>query len=293
MDKAQDGVATCGLNAFQNHKPFFLGYYKHYAEILGLAYGLAADSEGNVFSVTFQSIRAFPAVAPNRHTRLADDNHTRLMECIKPVKLGKSREGLLTCITPVNREESQKIAHQNPVNTTLCAIAENPAIFNNKLVRVRGHYSGNFEYSMLSGDSCKDALWFGYGGGGAPPSLAVYVGGAPSPGSEDVDGKLILPVPVKLVRDAKFNRFQKQVEAMANADAAYEKQHPGKFIEHCVTATFVGRVDSVSPEVHEFHKNHSAEERSDWLGFGQMGSFEAQLMLQSVDDNATLGVCSK
>ncbi len=278
--------------AFQDHKPFFLGYYTRYGTVLGFAYGLAADSDGRVFSVTYQSVRAFPAVAPDRHTRLADDNHTRIAECIKPLKLAKSGQGMLGCINPVNQSESERIVHQSPINTTVCAVAENPSAFNNKVVRIRGHYSANFEYSMLSGDGCKDALWFGYGGeGGGPPSLTIYVGGGATPGSEDVGGKLILPVPVKLIRDSKFARFEKEVKAMANADAAYEKKHPGNFISHCVTATFVGRVDSVNPEVHAFRKNHASQEPNDGLGFGQMGLFEAQLILQAIDDYATLRVC--
>lgn len=290
----QDTVATCGLNAFQDHKPFFLGYYTRYGRVLGFAYGLAADSEGNVFSVTYQSMRAFPAVEPTRHTRLADGNHTRIAECIKPVKLRKNGQGMLGCIIPVNQSESEKIAHQTPVNTSLCAVAENPLTFNNKVVRVRGHYSGNFEYSILSGDGCKDALWFGYGGeGGGPPSLAIYVSGGAKPGAEDVDGKLILPVPVKLIRDSKFDKFEKQVKAMANADASYEKKHPGNFVSHCVTATFVGRVDSVTSEVYGFRKKHPSQEPNDGLGFGQMGLFEAQFVLQSIDDNATLTVCNQ
>lgn len=291
-DKPQDTVATCGLSAFQKHKPFYLGYYTRYGNVLGFAYGVAADSEANVFSVMYQSAKAFPPVAPNRHTRLADDNHTRIFDCIKPVKLGTGRQGVLGCITPVNQEESEKVAHQAPVNTTLCAIADNPPAFNNKLVRIRGHFSGNFEYSMLSGNGCEHAFWFGYGGGGGPPSLAAYVGGGARPGSEDAAGKLILPFPVKLIRDSKFDQFEKQVEAMAKADADYEREHPGKFIDHCVTATFVGRIDSVSPEVHEFRKAHPSNEHSDGLGFGQMGLFEAQFILESVDDDATLEVCS-
>src|SRR5712671_5309649 len=70
-------VATCGLKAFQEHKPFFLGYYTHYGKELDFAYGLAGNANGNVFAVSYQT-RAFPSVAPTKHTKLLDDNHTRV-----------------------------------------------------------------------------------------------------------------------------------------------------------------------------------------------------------------------
>lgn len=242
--------------------------------------------------VSYQSFRPFPAVAPNRHTKLADDNHTRIMECVKPVTLGETEQRILTCITPVNQEESSKLAHQKPVETTICAILENPPAWNNKLVRIRGHYSGNFEYSMFSGDGCNQSVWFGYGGGEGPPSLAAYVsGGGANPGSEDTEGSLILPIPVTLVRDSKFQQFEKQVKSMAKVDDESYKKNPEKFVDHCVTATFTGRIDAVTSQVHEFRKSHPHEEHSDFLGFGQMGLFEAEFVLQSVDDDATLGVC--
>jgi len=193
----------------------------------------------------------------------------------------------------VNKRESDNIAQQKPVNTTVCAVLENPASFNNKLVRIRGHFSGNFEYSMLSGDGCKNALWFGYGGGGGPPSLAMYVGGAARPGSEDSEGKLVLPVPVRLIRDSRLERFEKQTEAMTKAGADYEKGHPNEYVSRCVTATFIGRIDAVSSEVHEFRKKQETQDHSDGLGFGQMGLFEAQLIVQSVVDDAVLGVCEQ
>jgi hypothetical protein len=290
--KPEDSVAACGLKAFQDHKPFFLGYYTRYGAVLGFAYGLAGDASGNVFVVSYQA-RAFPAVAPTRHTQVMDDNHTRVTGCIKPVTLDNTRQGLLACITPVNQHESDDIARQKPVDATVCAVLENPASFNNKLVRIRGHFSGNFEYSMLSGDGCKDALWFGYGGGGGPPSLAAYVGGGARPGSEDSEGKLVLPVPVNLIRDSKLERFEKQTEAMAKADADYEKGHPNEFVSHCVTATFIGRIDAVSSEVHEFRRKQKTQDHSDGLGFGQMGLFEAQLIVQSVVDDAALEVCDQ
>src|SRR5260370_39084638 len=107
---------------------------------------------------------------------------------------------------------------------------------------------------MLRGDGCKGALWFGCGGGGGPPSLVMYVSGGARPGSEDSQGKLILPVPVSVVRDSKFERFEKQTGAMAKADSDSEKEHPNDFISHCVTATFIGRIDAGSAQVHEFRR---------------------------------------
>jgi hypothetical protein len=284
--KPDASVSGCGLEAFQDHKAFFLGYY----EEPWFAYGLASNSAGDLFTVTYQ-LRRFPAVAPNRHTQLMDDNYTRITQCAKPVTLDKTAEGLLVCIVPVNRDESDRVADQTPVDTTVCTVLENPAAFNNKLVRIRGHFSGNFEYAMLSGDDCDGALWFEYGDGGGPPSLAIYVSGGARPGSEDSQGKLILPVPVNVVHDATLKRFEKQTVAMAKADADWERKHPNEFVSHCVTATFIGRIDAVSPEIHEFRKKQSADERSDFLGFGQMGLFEAQLVIRSVVDDAILGGC--
>jgi hypothetical protein len=175
----------------------------------------------------------------------------------------------------------------------VCAILENPAAFNNELVRIRGHFSGNFEYSTLSGDGCQEGLWLEYGEGGGPPTLAAHVGGGARPGSEDSQGKLILPVPVTLVRDSKLKRFEEQTMAMAKADADYEKQHPNQYVSHCVTATFVGRIDAVSSEIHEFRKRQKTHDQADSLGFGQMGLYEAQLIVRSVVDDALLGICGE
>jgi hypothetical protein len=289
--KPNPTLSACGQNAFNEHKPFYVAYFWERGAF-GHAYGLAGDSNGNVFAVNYQAFPPFPGVTPNRHTTLADDNHTRITECIKPIKLG-SPERRLTCFMPLNKQESAKVAQQKPVETNICAILDNPADWNNRLVRIRGDYSGNFEYSMLSDNGCKEALWFGYGGGSGPPSLAMYVSGAASVGSEDAEGKLILPVPVTLVRDSKFHRFEKQVEAMAKADNESYQNDSTKFVGHCVTATFTGRVDTVSNEVHEFRKRNARQERSDFLGFGQMGLFEGQFVLQSVDDDAVLAVCKE
>jgi hypothetical protein len=290
LAKPHTSVSACGSKAFRDHKAFFLGYYEQAGEEPWFAYGLAGNSAGDVFAVTYQ-LRGFPAVAPNLHTQVMDDNYTRATECIKPVTLDKTTQGLLACVIPVNREESNKVADQKPVDTTVCTILENPAAFNNRLVRIHRHFSGNFEYSMLSGDGCEGSLWFEYGDGGAPPSLVVHVSGGARPGSEDSQGKMILPIPVSVIRDAKLKRFERQTKAMAKAEANYEREHPNEYVSYCVTATFIGRIDSVSPEIHEFRKKQKPDGRSDVLGFGQMGLFEGQLVIQSVVDNASLGRC--
>ena len=92
------------------------------------------------------------------------------------------------------------------------------------------------------------------------------------------------------MKDAKFERFEKQMDARIDADSESSKNN-GEFVMHCVTATFVGRIDAVSNEVHEFRKTKNDPYKSDGLGFGHMGHFEAQFMLKSVEDDARMGVC--
>jgi hypothetical protein len=286
-NRPESSVAACGQKAFEQHTPFFLGYETLFRDTITFAYGMAGDATGRVFSMTYQG-RAYPPVALNRHMQLMDGNHTRVIECSQPVTLESTARGLLACTAPVNQEESEKAAGQKPLDTTVCAVLANPAAFNNKIVRIRGHYSGNFEYSMLSGDGCNESMWFGYGGGSDPPNLAAYVStGNVNPGSEDSEGRRILPVPVKLIRDSKFERFEKAVRSFSSNHEVVPLIG-GAAEPKFVTATFIGRVDAVSIEVHEFLKKQPAEHRSAGLGFGQMGQFEAQFILQSVEDDATL-----
>ena len=105
-------------------------------------------------------------------------------------------------------------------------------------------------------------------------------------GSEDAEGRRILPVPVTLVRDAKFERFQKAVMSVSgNEDMVpLETDAPEP---RFVIATFVGRIDAVSNEVHDYVRSQPFDKRVG-LGFGQMGSFEAQITLQSVEDEPVL-----
>ena len=250
------------------------------------AYGIAGDAGGKVAEATYDS-RGFPGVPPNRRTLLLDGNKVRLTHCVEPISLGVDADGLVGCITPVN--EAASVASQTkPIDTTICEITENPAAFNNKLVRVKGSYSGDFEYSMLSQHGCSQSIWFDYASEDSPPGLAVHVPGGAMPGAEDEKGHRIRPLPVSLVRDENFKRFQRLMKARVEAEERAEKRHPGGFVSYRVTATFVGRLDGVSPEIHDFHKRRSDHDRADFLGFGQMGLFDAQLVMQSVAGDAVL-----
>ncbi|PYU28542.1 MAG: hypothetical protein DMG32_02325 [Acidobacteria bacterium] len=50
-----------------------------------------------------------------------------------------------------------------------------------------------------------------------------------------------------------------------------------------VTATFIGRIDGVSKEIHAAHVKRSSRNPVDGKGFGHMGMFDAQIVVQSVE----------
>jgi hypothetical protein len=66
------------------------------------------------------------------------------------------------------------------------------------------------------------------------------------------------------------------------------KEDVGTLTFYRVAATFTGRIDAVSEDVHAFHLKRTDTDRADFLGFGQMGLFDAQLVVQSVGNDAAL-----
>jgi len=287
MSRPDAKVSDCGKAAFEGRKPFYILYSGTTFGFFNFAYGLSGDGAGNIYEVEYDS-RGLLRFGLRKKSQVLDDNLIRVTTCVKPVRLGNTREGLLACLTPVNEEESQLVSRQTPIETTVCAILERPAAFNNKMVRIHGYASGNFEYSMLGADGCSDSLWFIYGNGEGPPNLAVTISGGARSGSEDAEGKLILPVPVKLVQDSSFHLFQKLMGARAEADERNLKENGNTLTFYRVAATFTGRIDAVPDDVHAFHLKRKDTDRADFLGFGQMGLFDAQFVLQSVEHDAVL-----
>jgi len=286
MDKPEEMVSACATDAIANRKSFYLLYSGPFG-IFQYSYGLAGDAVGNIYQVQYDS-KGLLYLGLDKKSQVFDDNRIRVTTCIKPVRVGKTEEGMLACLTPVNEQESALAARQKPIEATVCTITEDPAAFNNKMVRVHGYVSGNFEYSDLGADDCPNSIWFAYGNGEEPPGLVAHVNGGARPGAEDADGRFIRPVPVILITDTSFEQFQKLMKARDEADAQYTGGDPDSYTFHRVAATFTGRIDGVSNDIRAFRLKRKSTDRSDFLGFGQMGSFDAQFVLQSVANDAVL-----
>jgi hypothetical protein len=287
MNRPEGKVAVCAKAAFEDRKPFYISYSGTPFAFFKFAYGMAGDAVGNIYEVEYDS-RGLLRFGLGKKSQVYDDNRIKVTTCVKPVRLASTQEGLLACIIPVNEQESQLVARQAPIETTVCAILEHPSTFNNKMVRIHGYATGNFEYSELGADGCSRSLWFVYGDGEGPPDLAAFVSGGARSGSEDAEGKLILPVPVKLVQDSNFQRLQKLMRARTKLDERNLKEDVGTLTFYRVAATFTGRIDAVSEDVHAFHLKRTDTDRADFLGFGQMELFDAQFVLQSVGNDAVL-----
>jgi hypothetical protein len=78
------------------------------------------------------------------------------------------------------------------------------------------------------------------------------------------------------------------MRARAEADKRSLKRNPNTFTFYRVAATLTGRIDAVPDDVHAFHLKRKATDQADFLGFGQMGLFDAQFILHTVEDDAVL-----
>lgn len=273
-------VNDCVRIRFERHKPFFVGYSTPVGfRGIPFSYGLAGTAAGEVFSVTYQE-HGFPPLVLNKHMRLMDENHTRVVECIKPIKLEAPKQGWVTCVTPVNQEASASAAKQGPIDTTVCAVLADPAAFNNKLVRIRGYYWGG----TLNDHRCEGSIWLGFHDDEPLPPDAANIFGLNLLGSEDAEGKRILPIPISLIRDSKFDSFERLLQLNPEPMGVPLDGEPPV---HHVVATFIGRIDGVSPQIHAFFKNQPTWKPATF-GFGHLGQYEAQLIFQSVADEAAV-----
>jgi hypothetical protein len=175
-----------------------------------------------------------------------------------------------------------------PLETTVCKVLGDPSAYNNRLVKVRGWVSASSEYSLLVDEHCDaDPMWLAFADGSAPPQIEAIVNGTGTAGGRDLKGRQIPPISVHLVRDANYMQLMHYLTLSAKGKACADEP-PLAFPPDCTTyrvaATFTGRIDGVSNQVHEAHRKRSSTVQIDGKGFGHMGMFDAQIVVQSVEN---------
>jgi len=176
----------------------------------------------------------------------------------------------------------QKPAAKKPaesVETTVCKIFDDPSAHSNKLMKVRGYVKVSFEYSLLMDEHCPEKqIWFAFGDGSVPPQVLAYVNGRRNAPAS---------LTVTLVKDKEYAELTRYLELSAKG-AACADGPPPESLPDCttyrVTATFTGRVDGVSRELHAAHMRQSQFDHPDGKGFGHMGLFDAQIVVRNVED---------
>ena len=197
---------------------------------------------------------------------------------------------LLVLFSAASLECTQKDSthiREKPIETTVCKIIENPSAFNNKLVKVRGYVAVSFEFSTLQEEGCPDAIWFAVADGSGPPGLVITVNGSGKPGSKNSKGEPVKPIPVTLVCDSNYEKFERYMAVKAEGKPCINdlsKPTPTDCAVDRVTATFIGRIDGVSKKIHAARLKKSLSSHPDNRGFGQMGMFDAQLVVAEVED---------
>lgn len=184
----------------------------------------------------------------------------------------------------VPRNDRHKI-----VETTVCKILDSPSSYNNKLVKIRGIVSVSSEYSTLDDTKCGDGLgiWFAFADGSGPPGLEMIVNGIGIPGGKNSEGGRTRPIPVHLIRDAGYLDLVRYLQLSAKGATCLD-QPASPDVPDCTTyrvaATFTGRIDSVSKATHIAHLRKSFQAPPDFKGFGHMGLFDAQMVVQLVEN---------
>jgi hypothetical protein len=116
---------------------------------------------------------------------------------------------------------------QTPVETSVCRIVDDPSLYNNKLVKVRGFVRASFEYSVLLDTGCPDeGIWFAFADGSGPPGLVATVTGKGALGNRDSNGRVMLPLPAQLIRDSNFEKLERYWAISAKGEACADDPPP-------------------------------------------------------------------
>jgi hypothetical protein len=183
-------------------------------------------------------------------------------------------------------------SQKGPLETSVCEISAEPSAYKNKFVKVRGTVQASSEYSLLADEHCPGKeIWFVFADGSVPPQVEAFIPGNGIAGGSDSKGKHAQPLSVHLIKDTNYLDLRKYLEVSAKGEACADGPPPAlppDCTTYRVTASFTGRIDSVSKQIHEARLKRSSHSPVDWKGFGHMGMFEAQVVVQSVENVVAL-----
>jgi hypothetical protein len=173
------------------------------------------------------------------------------------------------------------------VDTTVCAILDNPQSFNGKIVRVKGTVYAGFDQFVVKGADCginvNKNIWLAYPEGikaKAGPAVTVHLQPA-----RNFAGDVPAAQRAAVTLD-KNNKDFKQFDSLLATP--FKK---GGMCLGCnryeVTATLVGRLDAVEKAAISYDK---AGKIVGFGGFGHMNAYSARLVLESVSDVASTEV---
>jgi hypothetical protein len=173
------------------------------------------------------------------------------------------------------------------VDTTVCAILDNPKSFDGKMVRIKGTVYAGFDQFVVTGGDCginvNKNIWLAYPEGikaKAGPAVVVHLQPARNYAGD------VPAVQRTAVTLDKNNKDFKQFDSLLATP--FKK---GGMCLGCnryeVTATLVGRVDAAEKAAIPYDK---AGKIIGFGGFGHMNAYSARLVLESVSDVASTEV---
>ena len=168
--------------------------------------------------------------------------------------------------------------HAQTVNTTVCAVLNNPKAFNGKMVQIKGTVVVNFDQFMLTDGNCGqqvNGIWLDYPAGskakaGALVKVTIQPAksfkGTVEPANETA---------VTLQKDKEFKQFDSVLSQWHDSDSGICLG----CAKYTVTATVVGRLDGINDPLMGRDDKGAITSLG---GFGNANAYPARLVIQSV-----------
>jgi hypothetical protein len=168
--------------------------------------------------------------------------------------------------------------HAQAVDATVCAILQNPASFNGKIVRLKGTVRAGFDQFVVNGEGCGqhvNGIWLSFPEGAKAKSGPAAILQLQPAKNFAGTAASVNRAPVQLDKNKDFKQFDSLLSTPYNGSGMCLG-----CVRYDVTATLVGRLDGTVPVL----SRDSAGKIIAISGFGNLNGYSARLVLQSVSD---------